>query len=90
MSDMKDTDMTICTEIFESLHDGSQTKAILHHLMTAGPITVLDAQNRYRCYRLGARIWDLRHLGVDIDTRRIKTSGGASIAEYKLREKDNA
>jgi len=34
--------------------------------------------------RLAARIYDLRHRGVEIETKRERTSGGAKIARYVL------
>ena len=41
---------------------------ILSYLETHGSITPLDALNELGCYRLGARIWDLRHDGHTIIT----------------------
>jgi hypothetical protein len=36
------------------------------------------------CFRLGARIYDLRKDGMDIAERRVKTPGGAMVSEYWL------
>ena len=41
---------------------------VLDYLETHGSITPLEALNELGCYRLGARIWDLRHEGHMIDT----------------------
>lgn len=49
---------------------------VLNHLKTFGSITVIQAQELYGCYRLGARIWDLRHLkGVAIRTEMVEIPG---------------
>lgn len=47
-------------------------------------LTPLDALNRFGCFRLGARIWDLRHEGMNIQKTMRKTSTGKKIASYKL------
>ena len=38
----------------------TQAKVILDHLLTGRPITALDALNQYGCFRLAARIHELR------------------------------
>ena len=67
----------------------SQCNEILNHLQTRGPINPVDALFRYGCMRLGARIWDLRHIyGAVIDTKMkkvINEDGTPSVvAEYRL------
>ena len=49
-----------------------QTERILRHLQDVGEITPMDAIRDYGIMRLGARIWDLKHLGYPIRTE-IKT-----------------
>jgi len=44
----------------------TQTEMILNHLKTKGRITPLEALNLYGCFRLGARVYDLRQRGVQI------------------------
>lgn len=39
---------------------------ILAHMQTHGSITAAEAIERFGCYRLGARIYDLRHKGYKI------------------------
>jgi hypothetical protein len=46
-------------------------------------ITPLQSWNLFDCFRLGARIFDLRELGYNIKTTIIK-SGKKHFAEYKL------
>lgn len=43
-----------------------QNTQILEHLKNYGSITPKEALDRYGCMRLGARIYDLRQMGVEI------------------------
>lgn len=45
-------------------------------------LTPLDALERYGCFRLGARIWDLRKEGMAIARDMVKR-GGTRVAEYR-------
>jgi hypothetical protein len=38
----------------------TQSKVILDHLLSGRPLTALDALNEYGCFRLAARIHELR------------------------------
>ena len=49
----------------------SQIHQILNHMKTIGPITPLEAFTKYRCMRLGARIYDLKKLGYDISDKPV-------------------
>ncbi len=60
-----------------------QTEEILAHLKRE-PITALQALNMYGCFRLAARIKDLRDEGHDIRTEKIKLQSGKTIARYSL------
>ena len=53
-------------------HKISQNKAILGCLILRGSITPLQAMKWYRCYRLGARIYDLRKKGYNIASEMVK------------------
>lgn len=59
------------TPILRTLQEGSQCHEILEHLMTRGSITPMEAVKDYNCYRLSARIADLREKGVEIETEKI-------------------
>lgn len=48
----------------------SQKAAILAHLRKYGSIEPLTALSEYGCYRLGARIADLRSEGYNIGTEK--------------------
>ena len=66
----------------------SDKERILAYLRTHGSITPLDALRAIGSFRLGARIWDLRHEGWDIETTTFETEGGSRVARYVLHEKD--
>lgn len=64
----------------------SQTEAIKRHLERGRPITPLQALYRFGCFRLGARIWELRQAGMKITRKMItvKTRNGeATVAQYR-------
>ena len=63
-----------------------QCAAILAH-MRKKPITPLDALNQYGCFRLSARIHDLRSRGHNIETK-IQQRYGKRFAEYHLNEQE--
>ena len=48
-----------------------QTDRVLRHLRDFGSITPQEAISEYGIYRLGARIWDLKHEGHLIETQYI-------------------
>lgn len=61
----------------------TQREQILGHLQGGKSITPMEALNLYGCFRLGARIADLRDEGYKIKTT-IVTGGGKHYASYKL------
>jgi len=44
----------------------------------------LDALNKFGCFRLGARIWELKKEGIDIISRMVEKDG-KRFAEYRIR-----
>ena len=64
----------------------SHTMQILDHL-TSKPITAIDALNHYGCFRLAARINELRMSGHNIRTE-IKNKDGKRYAMYHLLNKE--
>lgn len=60
----------------------SQTQQIRQHLANNGSITAMEALRKYGCFRLAARIRDLRAAGMRIQTHLVKTRGGKSVAMY--------
>jgi len=63
----------------------SQIQLIRQHLEDGHAITAMMALNMFDCFRLAARIADLRNQGLDIITRKI-TRSGKNFASYSLRE----
>ena len=66
----------------------SQADQILE-MLQRGPVTAMDALTEAGCFRLAARINDLRRDGHDIVTTTIETDGGKHIAQYTLKEPQN-
>jgi len=62
----------------------SQCDRILIHLQSGKTINPLQALNLYGCFRLGARIYDLKQDGFDIDSRLVHENG-VQYAEYSMR-----
>jgi len=60
----------------------TMTHKIHEHLRRHGAITPDEANLHYGCRRLAARIWDLRHDGLSIQTLRPKGEDGC--ARYVL------
>lgn len=62
----------------------TQKQAIAAHLRSGKSITPMDALHKYGCFRLGARIFDLKNDdGMDINTE-IKSAGRKRWAVYSL------
>jgi len=60
----------------------SQKTKIKEHIEKYGYITPIDALGRYGCFRLGARIFDLRNDGMNIKTKI--NDGDKKYAIYSL------
>ena len=65
----------------------TQKNDILDHLLAGRTLTALEALYKFGCFRLGARVWDLRQAGhdikmdfVEVETRR----GKSNVARYSL------
>jgi len=52
----------------------SQNTSIRKHLETGRSITPLDALYLFGCFRLSARIWDLRRDGLKIHSEKVAIS----------------
>ncbi|KKM79871.1 hypothetical protein LCGC14_1345610 [marine sediment metagenome] len=62
----------------------SQKTRILLYLKEGKTLTPLQALDLFGCFRLGARIWDIKKMDIKIETKFIKTNSGAVVAEYSL------
>jgi len=63
----------------------TQTEAILDYLKAGHTITPLEALDKFGCFRLGARIWDLVQAGHDIETE-IVHQNKKHFARYSLKK----
>lgn len=63
----------------------TQAQHILQ-LLQAGPVTAIDALQHCNCFRLAARIKDLRDAGHDITTTHITLPNGKVVAQYTLNQ----
>ncbi|MBU3577539.1 helix-turn-helix domain-containing protein [Polynucleobacter sp. UK-Kesae-W10] len=68
----------------------SQCADILEHMQKNGPITAIEALTKYGCFRLAARIKDLREEGHEIETEDLELPNGKTIAKYALKAKEVA
>lgn len=64
----------------------SQNATILSQLQAGNSITAKDAMS-FGCYRLAARIKELRERGVAIITLKEKNANGSYHARYVLQQK---
>ena len=60
----------------------SQNAKILKHLMRGQKLTQLEALSRFGCFRLGARIHDLKAKDYPIESERYKMNNGKIVARY--------
>ena len=61
----------------------TQCEQILAYLQRHGPLTPIDALNELGCFRLAARVKDLRDQGYKIQRRNL-TQGEKTFAQYWL------
>lgn len=64
----------------------TQRSQILAALLCGDRLTALDGLRRFKCFRIGARCWDLKREGYDVKSERIKTKSGTYIARYYMGE----
>jgi hypothetical protein len=58
----------------------SQNNAIRDYLLDGNSLTQLRALHLFGCFRLGARVYDLKKKGWNIKTEMIKTPHGKRVA----------
>lgn len=69
----------------------SQKQEILHHLLSGKPITPIQALRDYGCFRLGARIYDLRDDGYMIERElTVDPDSGKRFATYWMSQEERA
>ena len=62
----------------------TQEKMILMYLEQGRSLTPLDALAKFDCFRLGARIYDLRVKGHHIHKKMVDVGNGKLVASYWL------
>lgn len=67
----------------------TQTEWILDRLQQ-GPVTAIDALDGCGCFRLAARINDLRQAGHEIETQTLELPNGKHVAQYFLKQREAA
>lgn len=59
----------------------SQEMQILEHMQAGNGLTPMDALQKFGCFRLGARVHDLRSKGYAINSELVE-EGGKRFARY--------
>lgn len=62
----------------------SQSDEILRYLREGHTLTPMDALRLFGCFRLGARVYDLKRRGYDIKSKMVDTDNGKRVAQYSL------
>lgn len=60
----------------------SQTETVLRYMQEGRKISPLEALNLFGCFRLGARIWDLKQRGIEIASEMFTNEHGISFSRY--------
>ena len=62
----------------------SQNAMILNFLESGRSLTPIEALEKFQCFRLAARMNDLRKKGYVIETEILKDDNGKSYASYSI------
>jgi hypothetical protein len=82
--DARATAVAEADESEETHRKPTQAGKILAHLRAGNRLTALDALERFQCFRLAARVHELRREGWAIEERMVETGSGKRVAEYSL------
>jgi hypothetical protein len=66
------------------MNTDSQSLKILRHLAQGKTLTPLQALRRFNCWRLGARIHQLRRERWPVVSTMISVGNGKRVAQYSL------
>lgn len=61
----------------------NQTQLILKHLKSGKKLTAMQALDKFGCFRLAARVRDLKDIGLDVKKTTIEKNG-KKFAQYYL------
>ena len=67
---------------FAPRRPNGQAAQILDYLLAGNRLTPLEALERFKCLRLGGRIYDLKKLGHPIQSRMVEVESGKHVSEY--------
>lgn len=62
----------------------NQTTQIANYLQKGKTLTPIEALNKFGCFRLAARISDLRNDGMLIKTTIVKLKNKKQVAQYSI------
>lgn len=62
----------------------SQTDQILEYLLAGNSITPLEALDKFKCFRLGARISDIKAKGYIVYSEFVTTQSEKKVKRYHL------
>lgn len=62
----------------------SQREKILKWLLSGKTLTSLQAILRFGCLRLPARIYEIRDMGHNVDSKMVEKGFGKKVAEYRI------
>lgn len=65
-------------------HSKSQAEKILDYMLSGKAITPIEALDLFGCFRLGARIADIRQKGYLVYSEFITTPSGKRVKKYYL------
>ena len=60
----------------------NQEFRITEYLLNGGKLTSLQAQSKFKCMRLAARILEIKERGIDVKRKMITVKSGKSVAQY--------
>lgn len=80
----RSTNVAEADEAEERNSKPTQARRILAHLRAGNRLTALEALERFGCFRLAARVHELRREGWQIEERTVETRGGKRVAEYYM------
>lgn len=72
------------SNINENKTSGSQTVRILEWMLEGNSITPLEALEKFQCFRLGARIADIKAKGYLVYSEFVTTPSQKKVKQYHL------
>lgn len=75
--------------VIEPEEKKSQTLQVLDYIKEYGSITPLEALENIGCFRLGARIWELKDMGFPV-TGTMVTENGKRFKRYYMKSRSES